>query len=145
LEKIGFKKNEKPTPPPYNYDNDPSPIPTLLSINPTVKKDITGDLLPKSEVFQITPEKVVELDMSRKNCRIKIKFFLKGRNGMKVIERMKEILKSRYMKKYIDVDDEGYKKKERDIIDEIMSKKGIEEKEESIYKISERIVIMKGV
>jgi len=58
---------------------------------------------------------------------------------------MKEILKSRYMKKYIDVDDEGYKKKERDIIDEIMSKKGIEEKEESIYKISERIVIMKGV
>lgn len=49
------------------------------------------------------------------------------------------------MKKYIDVDDEGYKKKERDIIDEIMSKKGIEEKEESIYKISERIVIMKGV
>ena len=49
------------------------------------------------------------------------------------------------MKKYIDVDDEGYKKKERDIIDEIMSKKGIEEKEEGIYKISERIVIMKGV
>jgi hypothetical protein len=140
LEKIGFKKKEETNIPPYNYDNDPSPIPTLLTINPTVQKDITTTVLPTNEVFQMTPENVLELDTPTKICRIKIKF-----TPNKGIESMKEILKSRDVNIDIDIDQEGYKKKEKEIIENIKKKKGIEIELNDIYKISGRIIIMKGV
>jgi len=138
LEKLGFKnKNESP----YNYDNDPSPVPTLLTINPTVKKEVTTTLLPKSELFEMTPEKVLELETPSKNCLIKIKF-----TPNEGIESMAQIMTTRDMNIDIDVDEEGYKKKEKEKIERIMENKRIEKPlKEEIYKISEKIVIIKGL
>ena len=60
LNSLGFKKKEENDKVPYSYHSDPVNVPTLLSINPTVKKPINGSIVQNTKVFDTIPEDVKE-------------------------------------------------------------------------------------